>query len=61
MSEGYDLETAAELITTRFDYSIEPLSLLITAVVIIGYFIFLVTMSEKEYREVISEKFESRR
>jgi hypothetical protein len=57
---GYDVETAADIITTRFDYSIEPLSLLITAVVVIGYFIFLVTMSEKEYREVIAEKFGSR-
>ncbi|WP_119460951.1 hypothetical protein [Rhodospirillaceae bacterium SYSU D60014] len=58
---GYDVEAAAEIITTRFDYSIAPLSLLITAIAIIGYFIFLVTMSEKEYREVIAEKFDARR
>lgn len=57
---GYDVEAAADIITTRFDYSINPLSLLITAVVIIGYFVFLVTVSEKEYREVIAEKFGSR-
>lgn len=54
---GYDLESAAELITTRFDYSVAPFALLVTAIVIIGYFIFLVVMSEKEYREVIAEKF----
>lgn len=58
---GYDLESAAELITTRFDYEIRPFALLITAVVIIGYFVFLVVMSEKEYREVIAEKFGDRR
>lgn len=58
---GYDLESAAELITTRFDYEIRPFALLITAAVIIGYFVFLVVMSEKEYREVIAEKFGDRR
>lgn len=58
---GYDLESAAELITTRFDYEIKPFALLITAAVIIGYFVFLVVMSEKEYREVIAERFGDRR
>jgi len=58
---GYDLESAAELITTRFDYEIKPFALLITAAVIIGYFVFLVIMSEKEYREVIAERFGDRR
>lgn len=58
---GYDLESAAELITTRFNYEIRPFALLITAAVIIGYFVFLVVMSEKEYREVIAEKFGDRR
>jgi hypothetical protein len=57
---GYDLESAADLITTRFDYSIAPLSLLITAIAVIGYFVFMITMSEKEYRQVIAEKFDGR-
>lgn len=56
---GYTPETAAELITVRFDYSINPLTLLFTAVVIIGYFVFLVRVSDKEYRDVIREKFDS--
>lgn len=55
---GYTPETAAEIITTRFDYSINPLLLAITAIVIIGYFVFLVKVSDKEYREVIQEKFD---
>ena len=56
---GYTPETAAELITQRFDYSINPLTLLLTAAIIIGYFVFLVRVSDKEYREVIREKFDS--
>ncbi|MEC5291135.1 hypothetical protein VSX64_11290 [Aurantimonas sp. C2-6-R+9] len=55
---GYTAETAAEMITTRFDYTIDPLMLLITAAVILGYFVYLIRMSDKEYRDVISEKFD---
>lgn len=55
---GHTPETAAEIITTRFDYTINPLLLAITAIVIIGYFVFLVKVSDKEYREVIREKFD---
>lgn len=56
---GYTAESAAELITTRFDYSINPLTLILTAAVIVGYFVFMVRVSEKEYREVIRERFET--
>lgn len=55
---GHTPETAAEIITTRFDYTINPLLLAITAIVILGYFVFLVKVSDKEYREVIREKFD---
>lgn len=54
---GFTPETATEMITTRFDYTINPWALLITAVVILGYFVFLVRFSDKEYREVIAERF----
>lgn len=54
---GYDLESAADLITTRFDYQIHLVPFLLTAAGIIGYFVFMLAMSEKEYREVIAEKF----
>ena len=56
---GYDAEAAAELISTRFVYDINPISLILTAVVILGYFVFLVRISDKEYREVIAEKFDN--
>lgn len=54
---GYDLESAAELITTRFDYRFHVLPFLLTAAGLVGYFIFMLVMSEKEYREVIAERF----
>jgi hypothetical protein len=54
---GYDADKAAALINTRFDYTIDPLWLAITAVLLIGYFVFMLKVSEKEYREVIAEKF----
>ncbi len=54
---GYTADKAAVLINTKFDYSIDPMWLAITAAVIIGYFIFMLTVSAKQYREVIAEKF----
>jgi len=54
---GYDADKAATLINNRFDYTIDPVWLAITAIVIIGYFVFMVKVSDKQYREVIAEKF----
>ncbi len=56
---GFDAESAGELINHRFDYTIEPISLIVTALILIGYFIFMLQVSKKEYREVIAEKFGS--
>lgn len=55
---GFDPESAAEIINSKFDYSIDPVTLIITALVIFGYFFFVVRTSDKEYREVIAEKFD---
>ncbi len=56
---GYpDAASAAELITSRFDYSFSIVSLLVMIVVIVGYFAILLRFSEQEYREVIAEKFD---
>ncbi|WP_417542020.1 hypothetical protein [Methylophaga thalassica] len=54
---GFDETSAAEIINDKFDYTIDPLMLGITALVIIGYFIFMLRVSESQYREVIAEKF----
>ncbi|MDZ4142007.1 MAG: hypothetical protein U1C48_08385 [Methylotenera sp.] len=57
---GYDPEKAAVLINSRFDYSIDPMMLIITILVVAGYFIFMLKVSDKEYREVIREKFDNK-
>ena len=55
---GYaDPASAQDIITSRFDYSFSTLSLIVMVVVVVGYFVLMLRLSEKEYREVISEKF----
>jgi hypothetical protein len=54
---GFTPETAASIITSRFDYTFSPTELAITAIVIIGYFFLLFAFSRTEYREVIEERF----
>lgn len=55
---GYTPESAADIITMPFDYTIDYLGLALTGVVILGYFIFMLAMSAREYRHVIAEKFD---
>jgi predicted PurR-regulated permease PerM len=55
---GHSMETAAEIITQPFDYTIDYLGIALTGVVILGYFIFMLAMSEREYKQVIAEKFD---
>ncbi|HEX3847097.1 MAG TPA: hypothetical protein VHV81_06915 [Steroidobacteraceae bacterium] len=54
---GYDPAKAAPLITSRFDYSVDPAGLIATALALIGYFCFVVVISDREYRAVIAERF----
>lgn len=55
---GYaEAADAAELITARFDYSFSIANLLVMIVVVVGYFVIMLKFSEKEYQEVIEEKF----
>jgi len=53
-------QTAAEIVLARFDYSFSIFALLALVVVIISYYTILLRFSEKEYRDVISEKFGSK-
>ncbi len=55
---GYDPDKAKAIITNKFDYSIDPLWLLLTVAVIVGYFVFVLKVSEREYRQVIAERFD---
>jgi Ca2+/H+ antiporter len=54
---GFTPETAAPIVQNRFDYSIDPIMLAITAVVIVGYYVFVLAWSKKEYQDVIEERF----
>lgn len=58
---GHTPETAAPIITKRFDYTISPLALLLTAGVVVGYFWLVIRVSDREYREVIAERFDDER
>lgn len=54
---GYTPESAHDLILARFDYSFSWGSLILMAVIIIGYFALMLRLSDREYRDVINEKF----
>jgi hypothetical protein len=55
---GYTKETAADIITQPFDYTIDVAGVAITGTVILGYFVFLMVVSRREYKQVIAEKFD---
>ena len=52
--------SAAELISSRFDYTFEPVELGLTALVVLAYFFIVFHWSRKEYRDVIDEKFNNK-
>jgi hypothetical protein len=52
-----DAASAHDIIQNKFDYTIDWLQLLILTAVLVGYFVFLFKASDKEYRDVIDEKF----
>lgn len=54
---GYTQATAEPIIASRFDYSFDPVWLIVTAFVVVFYFFFVVRFSDKEYRDVIRERF----
>jgi hypothetical protein len=55
---GYTKESAADIITQPFDYTIDIEGVFLTGIVILGYYLFLLFMSGKEYKQVIAEKFD---
>lgn len=56
-----DAASANEVITARFDYTFSWTALIVMVVVVVGYFILVVRLSDKEYREVIDERFGKRK
>jgi len=55
-----DAAAAHDMITARFDYSFTWGALALMVIVIVGYFVMMLRLSEKEYREVIAEKFDGK-
>jgi predicted PurR-regulated permease PerM len=55
---GYTKESAADIITQPFDYTIDVGGVAITGIVILGYFLFMLFISRREYKQVIAEKFD---
>lgn len=56
-----DTASPNNIITARFDYSFDWLALAAMIALVVGYFVMVVRFSDKEYREVIDEKFGDRR
>ena len=56
---GFDPDKAAVIINNRFDYTIDPMMLIISILVVVGYFVVVLKVSDKEYRQVIAEKFDN--
>ncbi|MEW9807389.1 hypothetical protein [Mesorhizobium marinum] len=55
---GYaDAASANEMITARFDYTFSWTALIVMVIAVVGYFILVVRLSDKEYRDVIEERF----
>jgi cytochrome c-type biogenesis protein CcmH/NrfG len=55
---GYTVETAADIITQPFDYTIQWKGLIGMIILIGGYYVFLLWHSQKEYKQIIEEKFD---
>ena len=53
-----DAAEVAPIIGARYDYSFSWIALIVMVLVIIGYYVIILRLSEKEYREVIAEKFD---
>ena len=56
-----DPAAANDIITARFNYDFSWAALIIMAVLVIGFFVLVVRLSDREYREVIAERFRSGR
>ena len=52
-----DAAAAHDIIQSKWDYSINWIQLVLLTIALVGYFVFLFRASDKEYRDVIDEKF----
>jgi hypothetical protein len=52
-----DAAEIAPIIGARYDYSFSWTALIVMFLVVIGYYVMMLRLSDKEYREIIAEKF----
>lgn len=52
-----DPAAANDIITARFDYSFSWTALIVIIALVFSYFLIVVKLSDKEYRDVIAERF----
>jgi hypothetical protein len=57
---GHTPETAHDIIQNRFHYVIDWPTLILMTAALIAYFVFLFRASDREYRDVIGEKFDDK-
>lgn len=53
-------QATVDMIASRFDYTFDPVSLALTALLVVAYFYIVLHWSRKEYRDVIDEKFNNK-
>jgi hypothetical protein len=56
-----DPAAANDIVTARFNYDFSWLALITMTVLVIGFFVLVVRLSDREYRDVIAERFGARR
>ena len=54
---GYTQDSARDIIASRFDYTVNWTLFLITAAIIVAYFVFVIIVSDRQYKAVIAERF----
>lgn len=56
---GYtDPAAIADIINARYDYSFSWAALIAMIVIVVGYYVMMLRLSDREYRDVIAEKFD---
>ena len=55
---GKDPAAAKVIIDNKFDYTVDVVKLLSVAALLVFYFWYMLSRSAKEYKDVISEKFD---
>ena len=53
-----DPAAIAPIIVARYDYSFSWVALIVMFLIVIGYYVMMLRLSDREYREVIAEKFD---